>query len=117
MGARGRLQERLQVAAGADLNHMAGRTGWEGLRSTLRLGPVLGPSHAPHPTLLCRPSPARCFAAPPLQEAGAALILAAKRKAPESGRRLIDAFLALHNQLVKLCPWQPPTVRLWGEGW
>jgi len=48
------------------------------------------------------------------QEAGAALILAAKKRAPESGRRLIDAFLALHNHLVKLCPWQPAGVRCCG---
>ena len=46
-----------------------------------------------------------------MQEAAAALILAAKKRAPDSGRRLIDSFLALHNHLVKLCPWQPTGVR------
>ncbi|KIZ00100.1 hypothetical protein MNEG_7860 [Monoraphidium neglectum] len=33
--------------------------------------------------------------------------MSARKRAPESGRRLIDSFLGLHNQLVKLCPWQP----------
>lgn len=70
------------------------------------------PAAPAKPTLekLCVNGARRPFLPSPRQEAGAALIMAAKKRAPDSGRRLIDAFLALHNHLVKLCPWQPAQV-------
>lgn len=45
------------------------------------------------------------------QEAATSVLLAAKRRCGESGRRLFDSFGRLVDQLIKTCLWQPPQDR------